>query len=100
MDIVKIAEQTIDAGEVIKNPLSRLQDYIKVESNMNFAVADIEHYIDVKFAELHNAPENKEVDTSYINRLLRVNCIEEHRLLKICKGYKKTLERLIYREVK
>lgn len=100
MNITKIAQDIIDAGEILKNPMSRNEDLVKAEVSMTDAVAEIEHFIDLKFIELHNAEANKEADTSYINRLVRVNCPEENKLLKIAKGYKRTLESQIWRNAR
>jgi hypothetical protein len=95
-EIVKATEKITKAGEVILDKFHTLEQIIAQNVSMTNVLADLEHDINVKYAEISNRPENSGVAAAHIKRLWKSETVEEVRLYSMAKGYKSTLKHMEY----
>ena len=101
MDLQKITDDIINAGEVVlKGKRATYEEIVIASVDLTNAFADLHETIDVKCAEIGSAQENKDLPNNKVERKIKDATIKERALLKKVEGFKKSIGHMEYRESK
>ena len=75
MDIKDAETKIIAAGVVILDKFHTLEQVIQQNVIMTNVLADLEHDINVKYAEISNRPENSGCPAAHIKRLWKAETV-------------------------